>query len=64
MKSIRSNTKQIGASTVDILIYVTVIIAILLFVVTKVPDIRNGLRISAFQSDASTIDSATYRWKA
>ena len=63
MNAIYTKTKQIGSSSIDLLIYATVIIAILIFIVLKVPDIRNALLISQFQSDASTISSAVYRWK-
>ena len=63
MKTSLLTTKQRGSSTMDLLIYSAVIISLILFVVTKVPDIVSGLRISSFQSDASTISNAAYRWK-
>ena len=55
--------KQRGAATADILIWATLIIGALIFTISKVPDIRYAMHVSALQSDISTISDATYRWK-
>lgn len=57
------NNRQRGASTTDILIWSALIIMALIFVISKVPDIRYAMQVAAFQSDAATISDATYRWK-
>lgn len=61
MKTYKS--KQRGASTVDILIYAVLLIALIGFVVSQVPSIRFSMNVSAFQSDTSTISNAVYNWK-
>jgi hypothetical protein len=55
--------RQHGASTTDMLIWASLIIIALIFIISKVPDIRYALRVSGFQTDISTISDATYRWK-
>ena len=61
--SVNMKNKQRGASTTDVLIAGAVIIAALIFLVSKVPDIRYAQKLSAFQADAATISEAAYKWK-
>ena len=62
-RPIDMKNKQRGAASADMLIWATLIIAALVFVVSGVPKIRYALNVSALQSDISTISDATYRWK-
>ncbi|WP_225874367.1 hypothetical protein [Vibrio algicola] len=62
-KQIASRKKARGASSVDILIYATLLIGLIAFVISKVPTINYMFNVSAFQSDVSSISEATYRWK-
>lgn len=62
-KSVNMNNRQRGASTTDMIIWAALIIGALIFVISKVPDIRYAMQVAAFQSDVSTISDATYRWK-
>lgn len=55
--------KQRGSSTIDVMITLTVVGAMLMFVILKAPDIRNSMRIAAFTNDASTISDGVFRWK-
>ncbi|MBO1272885.1 hypothetical protein J3L11_14655 [Shewanella sp. 4t3-1-2LB] len=55
--------RQRGASTTDLLIWASIVIIALIFVISKVPDIRYASNLSKFQSDASAISDGAYRWK-
>lgn len=63
MTKLNINNRQRGAASLDMIIWAALIIGALIFVISKVPDIRYALRVSAFQSDISTISDAAYRWK-
>lgn len=58
-----NKSKQRGASTVDILIYAVILIALVGFAVSQVPNIRFSTSVSAFQADTSSISNAAYNWK-
>jgi hypothetical protein len=62
-KTVNMKNRQRGASTTDILIWASLIIIALIFLISKVPDIRYAMRVSGFQTDVSTISDAAYRWK-
>lgn len=55
--------KQRGASGVDILIYLVLLVAIISYVIAKVPEMRFSSNVSSFQSDTSTISNAAFKWK-
>lgn len=62
-KNVNMKNRERGASTTDIIIWSALIIIALIFTISKVPDIRYAMRVSAFQADVATISDAAYRWK-
>lgn len=55
--------KQRGMSTLDLMIAGGVIIAGILLTLMLAPKLQDASSLSSFQRDASTIQSAVYRWK-
>lgn len=52
-----------GAAIADQLVWIILTVAVLGFIISLVPQAKYMLNVSAFQSDVSTISSATYNWK-